>query len=254
MSTPITALVVMLVALSSMAAARAHGENAHERAPGSTASPVDGAATVPWSGTAVPELKLELAAQGEHYDLQLHARNFAFASDPAGSAPAVVGDGHAHLYVDGEKHARLFGLLYRLPALAPGVHELMVEFVDHQHAAYVVDGRPLQARLIVLVSTRASRGSTAYRDFAVALTAGTVATDTLRVKQYEIVRLAVSADENAKLHVHAYDIEFEVTPTTPVTVQFQVDIAGRFPVARHVTGAGHGHGHRALFYLEVHPD
>jgi plastocyanin len=91
--------------------------------------------------------------------------------------------------------------------------------------------------------------------------------DTLRVTQGQRVELVWSSDETVTVHVHGYDIEFEVKPGVPHSLTFSADATGRFPVTVHGFGAAphehadeHAeHAHAAdsdemtLVYLEVHP-
>jgi hypothetical protein len=52
----------------------------------------------------------------------------------------VDGEGHAHVYVDGEKVARIYGEWYHLTGLTPGTHEVTVSLNANTHAPYAVDG------------------------------------------------------------------------------------------------------------------
>jgi hypothetical protein len=47
------------------------------------------------------------------------------------------------------------------------------------------------------------------------------------------VTLVVTSDVADKVHVHGYDIEKELTPGTPVTLQFDATVAGVFEVELH---------------------
>ena len=77
--------------------------------------------------------------------------------------------------------------------------------------------------------------------------------NTFRVYQGMRVKLVVTTDEAASLHLHGYDIEFNVTPGKQATVSLTAHATGRFPVTSHGWGGGHDHGHQTLFYLEVYP-
>lgn len=78
---------------------------------------------------------------------------------------------------------------------------------------------------------------------------------TIRVTQGESIELVWTSDEAAELHLHGYDISFEVSPQAPAVVTFKAHATGRFPITSHGFGAekGQGHGHEALLYLEVYP-
>ena len=76
---------------------------------------------------------------------------------------------------------------------------------------------------------------------------------TIRVTQGESLELVWESDETAELHLHGYDISFEVSPEAPAIVTFEAHATGRFPVTSHGFGGEHGHGHEALLYIEVYP-
>jgi len=76
---------------------------------------------------------------------------------------------------------------------------------------------------------------------------------TIRVTQGESVELVWQSDETAELHLHGYDISFEVSPEAPAIVTFQAHATGRFPITSHGFGGQKGHGHEALIYIEVYP-
>jgi hypothetical protein len=76
---------------------------------------------------------------------------------------------------------------------------------------------------------------------------------TIRVTQGESLELVWQSDETAELHLHGYDISFEVSPEAPAIVTFEARATGRFPVTSHGFGGNKGHGHEALLYIEVYP-
>ena len=76
---------------------------------------------------------------------------------------------------------------------------------------------------------------------------------TIRVTQGDSLELVWKSDETAELHLHGYDISFEVSPEAPAIVTFEAHATGRFPITSHGFGGQKGHGHTALLYLEVYP-
>jgi hypothetical protein len=76
---------------------------------------------------------------------------------------------------------------------------------------------------------------------------------TIRVTQGESLELVWESDETAELHLHGYDISFEVSPEAPAIVTFEAHATGRFPITSHGFGGEQGHGHEALLYIEVYP-
>ena len=78
----------------------------------------------------------------------------------------------------------------------------------------------------------------------------------LVVTQGKNVEIQWRSDQAGELHLHGYDIAIKLRANEVVVTQFEAKASGRFPVTSHGFGdrAGHVHGHRALLYLEVHPD
>lgn len=81
------------------------------------------------------------------WNLFVAAQGFCFAPDQAGQAHAA-GQGHAHLYLDGTKIARLYGPAQHLADLPAG-GTLRVELNGNDHSPLMVDGQPLAASVIV---------------------------------------------------------------------------------------------------------
>lgn len=67
---------------------------------------------------------------------------------------------------------------------------------------------------------------------------GEAAGDTgrVRVAQGTSVILVVTSDTADEVHVHGYDVEKELSPGTPATLQFTADVAGVFEVELHHAG------------------
>ncbi len=75
---------------------------------------------------------------------------FVFAPEQVNQAD-VEGDGHAHVYVDGEKVGRAYGEWFHLKGVAPGDREIRVTLQTNGHSEYVVDGQPVQAATTINV-------------------------------------------------------------------------------------------------------
>ena len=61
------------------------------------------------------------------------------------------GVGHAHIYVDGEKLARVFEPYYQIDDLPPGDHEIRVSLNSNNHGELAYDGKKLEATATVIV-------------------------------------------------------------------------------------------------------
>ncbi len=81
------------------------------------------------------------------YNLWLKTENFRFAPAHAGAEPAA-GEGHAHLYVNGEK-SRVYGNWVHLPdtMLARGENKIHVTLNQNSHADVTQDGAVVEAML-----------------------------------------------------------------------------------------------------------
>ena len=84
------------------------------------------------------------------HNLRLKTQNFEFAPEAASEAH-VAGQGHAHLYLDGQKFGRLYGEWLHLPALPSGDIEIKVTLNANDHRVYSVDGVPVSALLNVTI-------------------------------------------------------------------------------------------------------
>lgn len=83
------------------------------------------------------------------WNLSLQADNFTFAPDQV-NTPHAANTGHAHLYIDGVKTARLYAPHFHIPDLPPGRHEITVNLNSNDHAFYVSGGSRIEARAVVM--------------------------------------------------------------------------------------------------------
>ncbi len=84
------------------------------------------------------------------WNVRLITQNFEFTPEECGEGH-IDGHGHAHLYVNGEKVARLYGPWYHIKSLPQGKHEVKVTLTSNEHAEYAVDGIPLSDAKSVVV-------------------------------------------------------------------------------------------------------
>ncbi|GAA2010518.1 hypothetical protein GCM10009799_43340 [Nocardiopsis rhodophaea] len=92
---------------------------------------------------------VELTAEPDPVDgwnLHIAAEGYEFVPEQAGKE-AAGGEGHAHLYIDGEKYARVYGQWFHLPAeaIGGGEHTVMVTLNANDHTTWAVDGEAIQA-------------------------------------------------------------------------------------------------------------
>jgi hypothetical protein len=86
------------------------------------------------------------------WNLELRTTDFRWAPENV-STDAVMGEGHAHLYVDGVKVARVYGPWYYLGSLPEGEHQLRVTMNANDHSEYAVGGHVVEDDEAVVVPT-----------------------------------------------------------------------------------------------------
>jgi hypothetical protein len=84
------------------------------------------------------------------WNLQVKLTNFKFAPEKINQA-STLGEGHAHLYVNGKKITRLYSNWYYLENLEPGRNEIQVALNANTHEAFIYDGKAIADTEIVEV-------------------------------------------------------------------------------------------------------
>jgi len=84
-----------------------------------------------------PTLDVEHQLNGNKLSLSLKVANFTFSLDHMGKENKH-GEGHVHLYVDGQKVAKIFDNNFLYDKLTPGKHEVTVELAHNDHSSYGV--------------------------------------------------------------------------------------------------------------------
>lgn len=86
------------------------------------------------------------------WNISFDTANFVFSPENVSSAH-VDGQGHAHLYIDGEKITRLYSANYYLADIGDvGEHNVVVVLNTNDHRDYAVDGASVSALSTVSVS------------------------------------------------------------------------------------------------------
>lgn len=83
------------------------------------------------------------------WNVHVETTNFAFAPELVNTTP-VAGKGHAHLYVDGVKVARLYGPWYHLASPAVGTHTVRVELNANTHEPLLSGGKAIEDSVSVV--------------------------------------------------------------------------------------------------------
>lgn len=100
-------------------------------------------------GQPVPTVNLVVHPDARRgWNLEVQLTNFAFAPERVNQI-SVPTEGHAHLYVDGSKIARLYGNWYYLESLPPGRHEITVSLNANGHEALTHNGQPIESTVAI---------------------------------------------------------------------------------------------------------
>ena len=243
----VAALSLLLAA--SLTSAQEHSHSSH-----SGHEEADHSAVMSMPAETAPTLQAAPTLTAvDRVDFELATTRFEFSREHADQAH-VPGEGHAHLYVNGEKAARVYSNRHSVNSLSPGVHTIRIGLFTNDHAAYAADGNPVVSTAVVLVPDK-WRAPVEHRQFEVDVREGKSSVELIRVTQGELLTIVwTSGDVDAiELHLHGYDMTTELTSAKPLYMHLVADVAGRFPVAAH----GHHGGadsHATVLYLEVYPD
>ncbi len=93
------------------------------------------------------DMSVEVTAEVDPIDginVRIMPSGFAFAPERVNQAD-VDGEGHAHVYVDGEKVGRAYGEWFHLKGVAPGDREIRVTLQTNGHSEYAVGGQTVEA-------------------------------------------------------------------------------------------------------------
>lgn len=201
-------------------------------------------------GTPAPTLSLKAVKDSiDGYNLRLVVSGFRFSPEAEGRDSDAV-EGHAHLYVNGKKLARLYGHWTHLPraALNPGENLLRVSLNDNLHRPWASEGTPIEA----FVTLRNRADETAGREISVHLDGESATRETAVIATAgEALRLVVHVGEPMTLHLHGYDIAADAAPGQPAVFAFTAVHGGRFPLVVHRHDSRPGDSETALLYVEV---
>lgn len=211
------------------------------------------------------QLKVTEDPWGMGWAVHVVTEDFEFAPETLGELRPQ--EGHAHLYLDGEKISRLYGPWYDLPASAvpAGEHELTVTLnTNDDHAQWAVDGEPITDSVTVKGLDGSESGhnhggghehegghegrpagptekaSGSGQDPAAPAPADAPALVAsggqvegprqVTVTAGEEVVFTVTSDTADEVHVHGYDMTVPLSPGEPATVRLRAHIPGVFEV------------------------
>ncbi|MEM9466501.1 MAG: hypothetical protein AAGA90_14095 [Actinomycetota bacterium] len=110
------------------------------------------AETVEWTGDA-PELAIEVVEDPESgYNAFVTLSGMTLSAE-AVNGDNVAGEGHLHIYANGQKLGRLYGTETHIPVLSEGEVEITVAAFSNDHSQYVLDGDPIEASTTITVAS-----------------------------------------------------------------------------------------------------
>ncbi len=135
-----------------LAGDRALAQHCHpqESKPGHGSSHSHGAIEIP-KGMPVPTVKLIVTPDSiRGWNVNMQVSNFRFAPERVNQS-SLPNEGHAHLFVNGQKVTRLYSSWYFLPSLPPGQHTITVVLNTNRHEDLLHNSKPIQASVTVTV-------------------------------------------------------------------------------------------------------
>lgn len=185
-----------------------------------------------WDGSAQPQVTVSVVKDPKS-GWNLIAAVSGFELTPlAVGGEHVPGEGHAHIYVDGRKLARVYTSAFHIEELPAG--DVLIEYrlSGNDHVEYDVAGS-------TTITVSEEDGVTPSGDMSgeghgteitIEDGAPVVGAVTIEVELGSEVHFTVVSDEAEQVHVHGYDLFFDVTPDAPATVMFIADVPGVFEV------------------------
>lgn len=108
--------------------------------------------TLEWEGEA-PELAVEVVEDPKSgYNAFITLSGMTLSPENV-NGDHVAGEGHLHIYVDGQKLGRLYGTATHIPVLPDGEVEITVGAFANDHQQYVFGGDPIEATTTITVAS-----------------------------------------------------------------------------------------------------
>ncbi len=213
----------------------------------------------------VPTITIQVTEDpASGWNLRADVTDFEIVPENA-STTHVDGQGHMHLYINGEKISRLYGQWHHIDSLQPGENLIRVELSANDHSPMALDGEIIDDSVVVLVPEADTAGaadsnhdhdhddheheghdhgtageatpwdaelSDAAQTIEVEVLDGETVGGTQRVKVElgSVVALRVNSNIKEEVHVHGYDILRALDDGQPAHFAFRADIPGVFEV------------------------
>jgi uncharacterized Zn-binding protein involved in type VI secretion len=157
----ITSVLISSVVFGQNRVVRSHETHPMPHSPGAHGASSSGMhthsqVTIP-TGQAVPTVTLNAQPDAKSgWNLNVGVTNFKFAPERVNQTSTTT-EGHAHLYVNGKKVARLYGNWYHLESLPLGKNTVIVTLNTNKHEDLIYQGKPIQASTEITVSPARSK-------------------------------------------------------------------------------------------------
>ena len=135
-------LIGMILSGGIVAPSDLAGTNTHEGTPH-----VHGLVEVDPENTPTVAIRAERDALSG-WNIFLDVENFTFAPEMV-NQPHAANIGHAHLYLNGMKVARLYGTAYHLANVPEGQSVITVSLNTNDHSDMAMNGTPIEASVLI---------------------------------------------------------------------------------------------------------
>ncbi len=95
------------------------------------------------AGTPAPTISATITGEPGGLNIHLKTENFRFTPEHV-NKEHIQGEGHAHIYVNGDKKMRAYGRWVNVTGLAPGPAEVRITLNANSHEELVTNGIPIE--------------------------------------------------------------------------------------------------------------
>ncbi len=195
-----------------------------------------------WDGVEEPEVTVRVEKDAKAgWNMFADVAGFEITPRTVGTEH-VPGTGHMHLYVNGTRIARLYGTAFHISELPAGDVEVSVRLASNDHMEYGMAGDPIEGSATITVTAEEGTDSDTGMEHAdtvhIVVEDGSVVggLHEITVDVGTMASLQVHSDVTDVVHVHGYDLFFDITPDTAALVIFTAATPGVFEVELESSG------------------
>jgi hypothetical protein len=120
-----------------------HNQSGHYRASSNIEGHYHQPIAIPKSHTAPSITGSVIQDPSGTWLLKIQTEHFSFTPEKVGTSDTVYNEGHAHLFVDGEKINRIYGNYYNLDYLKSGTYHIKVTLNGNNHGPLTYHGEEI---------------------------------------------------------------------------------------------------------------